>query len=73
MWLNYMQRSRKQKVPSRFEEGSTPAELQPSAKHEYLRVPFEALDLVVLTICERFDKKRFKTLSNVETLLFRAH
>ena len=33
---------------------------------------FEALDLAVTSICNRFDRKGFKTFSNVERLLFKA-
>ena len=34
---------------------------------------FEALDLAVTSICNRFDQKGFKTFSNVEQLLFKTY
>ena len=63
---------RKRRAPARFEEGSAPAEFPSSAKDEFRRIYFEGLDLAVESIRSRFEQKGFKTLSNVEQLLFKA-
>ena len=38
----------------------------------YRRIYFEALDLIVSSIEERFDQPSFKAYSNMESLLIRA-
>ena len=43
-----------------------------SPQRKYCRMHFEALNLAVTSICNRFDQKGFKTFSNVEQLLFKA-
>ena len=65
--------ARKQNVPRQCEQGSAPAEFAESPKDEHRHADvFEALDLAVTSICNRFDQKGFKTFSNVEQLLFKA-
>ena len=63
---------RRRKVPRRFEQGSAPAEFAATPKDFYRRVYFEALDLAVTSIRERFNQKGFKTFSGLEQLLFKA-
>ena len=60
------QLARKWKAPKQYEQGSTPAEFAEYPKDEYCQMHFEALDLAVTSICNRFDQKSFKTFSNVE-------
>ena len=66
------QLARKLKVPKRHEQGSAPAEFAESPKDEFRWMYFEAFDLAVTSICNRFDQKGFKTFSNIEQLLFKA-
>ena len=54
--------ARRQKMPKRFEQGSTPAECAVSLKDEYRRVYFEAFDLAVTSIPSRFDQKGSRPL-----------
>ena len=62
----------RRKAPKHFEEGSGPSEFPLSVEEEYCRVYFEAIDLSVMSIRNRFDQKGFQTFSNVEQLLFKA-
>ena len=63
---------RKRKVPRRYEQGAGKAEFQATAKDLYRQVYFEAIDLAVTSINDRFDQPVYKVYSNVEQLLFKA-
>ena len=63
---------RKRKVPTRYEQGSCEAQFHSTAKDLFRQVYFEAIDLAVSSIKNRFDQPGFKVYSNVEQLLFRA-
>ena len=62
---------RNKRAPGRFEAGtgmpSFPVTSTPEQVHR--RIYFEALDLIVSSIEERFDQPSFKTYSNTESLL----
>ena len=63
---------RKRKVPARFEDGLAQPEFCSSPKNFYKCLFFEALDLVVASINCRFDQKGYRTMINIEQLLFKA-
>lgn len=63
---------RKRKTPARFQVGDGDGYIPSSPKDEYRRKYFEALDLAVATIEERFNQEGFKMLTNVEQLLLKA-
>ena len=63
---------RRRKAPRGFEEGSGPSEFPLSVEDENGHMYFEAIDLSLMSICNRFDQKGFQTFSNVEQLLFKA-
>ncbi len=63
---------RKRKVPKRYEQGSGEAEFHDSAKGLYRQTYFEALDLAVSTITDRFEQPGFRVYSKIEQLLFKA-
>ena len=63
---------RKRKVPQRFEEGSAPPEFHSAAKDLYRQVYYEALDLIVQAIGDRFDQPGYKTYCCLETLILKA-
>ncbi len=60
---------RKRKVPRRFEIGESMPEHPEMAKDYYRRAYFEAIDLVVEAVNNRFKKKGYNMLQNLETLL----
>lgn len=63
---------RKRKAPKRFETGSAPSEFPASVEDYYRQIYFEALDLAVTSIKNRFDHKGYQTFSQLEQLLFKA-
>ena len=63
---------RKRKVPKRFEDGDAEAEFPKSPADYYRRIYFEALDLAVVSIRNRFNQQGFKTFSTIEQLIFTA-
>ena len=63
---------RRRKVPRRFEEGSAPPEYPSTPKDMYRKVYFEALDLLVQTIQDRFDQPGYKMYRCIEALLLKA-
>ena len=63
---------RKRKVPRRFEDGSAQPEYDGSPKDMYRRIYFEALDLLVQAIEDRFDQPGYRMYSCLETLLTKA-
>ena len=63
---------RKRRVPSRFEVGQGEGYYSPTAKAHYHSYYFEALDLVIFSIQERFDQPGYVVYSNLEELLLKA-
>ena len=63
---------RKRKAPKRFETGSAPSEFPASVEDYYRQIFFEALDLALTSIKNRFDHKGYQTFSQLEQLLFKA-
>ena len=52
---------RRKKVPQRFETGSGAAEFPATAKDHFRRNYFDALDLLVQAITDRFDQPGYRT------------
>lgn len=63
---------RKRKTPARFQIGDGACHVPSSPKDDYRRIYFEALDLAVTSIQERFNQEGFKMLCNVEELLLKS-
>ncbi len=63
---------RKRKVPRRYEDGSAPPTYDTSPKNMYRRVYFEAIDLLVQTIHDRFDQAGYAMYSCMEALLLKS-
>lgn len=63
---------RKKKTPRRFDVGNAAAEPPGTAKDMYRQVCYEAIDLSVSSITDRFNQPRFKVYCNVEQLLSKA-
>ena len=63
---------RKRKVPKRFEDGSAQPEFFDDPKPFYRQQFYEALDLVITGINERFDQPGYKMYENLENLLIKA-
>ena len=63
---------RKRKVPQRFEEGSAAPEFHSTPKNLYRQVYYEALDLLVQAINDRFDQPGYKTYCCLEALILKA-
>ena len=61
--------SRKRKAPARFEVGSGKHFYPQTAENHYRQVYFEALDLIVSAIKERFEQPCFIVYKNLESLL----
>lgn len=62
----------KRRVPKRFETGSTEREFVDSPKQHFKVAYFEALDLVITSITERFDQPGFKVYRNLQELVTKA-
>ena len=60
---------RNKRAPGRFEVGTGTPLFPVTPVQVYRRIYFEALDLIVSSIEERFDEPSFKAYSNMETLL----
>lgn len=63
---------RKRKRPRRYEDGASDGDFPESVEDLYRRTYFEALDLIVCGIEERFDQPGYKVYSNLEDLLVKA-
>ena len=63
---------RRRKVPKRLEVGSGEPHFPCTIEEHYRVQYFEALDLLVLCIKERFDQPGYKVYSKLETLLLNA-
>ena len=60
---------RNKRAPARFEVGTGTPLFPVTPEQVYRRIYFEALDLIVSSIEERFDQPSFKAYSNMESLL----
>ena len=67
--MNEPELPRKRKCPLRFETGVAEAEFHTDCKSLYRQQYFEALDLVVTSIKNRFDQPGFRMYRNLEELL----
>ena len=63
---------RRKKVPQRFETGSAAAEFPATAKDHFRRNYFDALDLLVQAIADRFDQPGYRTYSSLQALFLKA-
>lgn len=63
---------RKRKVPKRFQVGNAEDSFPVTVKEVYRPQYFEALDLAVTGIQERFDHPGYHVLQNIEDLLIKA-
>ena len=63
---------RKRKTPARYQVGIGDTYFPISVKDEYRRQYFEAIDLAVSCIEDRFNQEGFKMLCNVEQLILKA-
>ena len=64
--------SRKRKAPKRYDDGSAQPEFFDDPKPFYRQQFYEALDLVITGINERFDQPGYKMYENRENLLLKA-
>ena len=62
---------RRRKVPRRLDDGSA-ASFHVTVEEHYRVAYFEALDLIVLCIEDRFNQRGYKTYCKVQTLLLKA-
>ena len=60
------------KTPRRFETGNAPPEFPSTVEDHYRRIYFEALDLVLQSIKERFDQPGYRIYCKLECLLLKA-
>ena len=64
---------RRRKVPRRFEEGREDTHSYPSTPEDhYRKIYFEAIDLIVNCITDRFNQPGFLIYQHVESLLLKA-
>ena len=63
---------RKRRVPARFEDGLASNEYPETATDMYRKIYFEALDLIICRIKDRFDQEDYKIYINLEQLLVKA-
>lgn len=63
---------RRRKVPRRLEEGEGEGTFAATTEDYYRQIYFEALDLIVTKITDRFDQPGYKVYSNVQNLILKA-
>lgn len=63
---------RRRKAPRRFETGNAPPEFPSTVEDHFRRIYFEALDLVLQGIRERFDQPGYQIYCKLECLLLKA-
>ena len=63
---------RKRRAPRHLEIGEGEGYYSPTAEDHYRRIYYEALDLAVSSILERFDQQGYMTYQNLEELLLNA-
>ena len=63
---------RLRKYPTHFEEGTAPTKFHSTVKEFYCRIYYEALDLIVESIRDRFDQPGYRVYQCLENLLLKA-
>jgi len=63
---------RKRRAPSRLEDGNAPPEFHSTPSDMYRQVYYEAIDLLVQTIEDRFDQQGYNIYYCLEELLLKA-
>ena len=63
---------RKRRAPQRLQVGSTEGDMHSSVNEYYRVLYFEAIDLVIEAITERFDQPGYRIYSNLENLILKA-
>lgn len=63
---------RRRKMPKRFETGNAPPEFATSEKELYRQMYYEALDLVMSCLKERFDQPGFRVYRHLEDVLLKS-
>ena len=63
---------RKRRTPSRLEIGAGAPSYPQTAKAHFRRVYYEAIDLIVSAIDQRFNQESFSSYAQMETLLVKA-
>ena len=63
---------RKRKAPNRYDDGIAQPEFFDDPKPFFRQQSYEALDLVITDINERFDQHGYKMYENLENLLLKA-
>lgn len=63
---------RRRKMPKRFETGNAPPEFAASEKDLYRQQYFEALDLVVNCVKDRFDQPGYQVYRHLEDVLLKS-
>ena len=61
----------RRKAPRRFDDGCTPT-FHSTVEDHFCTIYFEALDLIITCIEDRFNQPSYKTYQQVETLLIKA-
>lgn len=67
--VNSLALSRRRKLPRKFVEGESVQEFPSTVQEKYKRIYFEAIDLVVYAIKQRFMQKGFQMLQKLENIL----
>ena len=63
---------RKRKAPMRYESGTAPPEYHSTPKGHYHQIFYEAVDLIVHAIDDRFDQPGYRTYRCLEDLVLKA-
>ena len=63
---------RKRKAPKRFEVGIGEAEFHVNVEEHYRAIYYEALDLIIQCIDDRFNQVGYRMYMNLETLLLKG-
>ena len=63
---------RRRKIPKRIDDGSTEGEFPDDVKTFYRQQYYEALDLIISTITDRFDQPGYMIYKQLEDLLLKA-
>ena len=66
------QAPRRRKRPRRLDHWNAEPEFPETAQAHYRRIYFEAFDLIISCIKDRFDQPGYRTYSNLETLLLKS-
>ena len=70
--VNEARLPRQRKRPKRYEEGTSSGDFHETPKQYYQQYYFEAIDLIVNCIQDRFDQPGYKVYSTLESLLMKA-